>query len=175
MYDLVTWLLPDGMRFSKWRVALLRWCGAEIGEGVLVHRKARIEGWGRLILEDGVQVGQYSYLCAGGWPNGTGNKTSTLRIGHHTMIAHNVSIKTSTHEFDVNGPCIGGEPTFYDITIGPGCWICAGAIIIPKVSVGEKCVIAAGAVVTRDAPPYSLLAGVPAKVVKTYDVRGDMR
>ena len=53
------------------------------------------------------------------------------------------------------------------ITIGDGCWICSRAIILPGVSIGEGCIIGAGAVVTKDMPPYSVVAGNPAKVVKS--------
>ena len=57
---------------------------------------------------------------------------------------------------------------FSDISIGNGCWICAGAIIIPGVDVGDHCVVAAGAVVTHGCESYSLYAGVPAKLAKHY-------
>ena len=51
--------------------------------------------------------------------------------------------------------------------IGDDCWIGRRVMIMPGVKIGEGCVIGAGAVVTKDIPPYSVAAGVPAKVVKT--------
>ena len=45
-------------------------------------------------------------------------------------------------------------------------WVGANAVILPGVTIGEHCVVAAGAVVTKDVPPHSLVAGVPAKVIK---------
>lgn len=52
------------------------------------------------------------------------------------------------------------------VHIKKGVWIGAGAIILPGVTIGEYSIVAAGAVVTKDVPPYSVVAGVPAKVVK---------
>jgi len=52
------------------------------------------------------------------------------------------------------------------VHIKKGVWIGAGAIILPGVTIEEYSIVAAGAVVTKDVPPYSVVAGVPAKVVK---------
>jgi phosphonate metabolism protein (transferase hexapeptide repeat family) len=64
------------------------------------------------------------------------------------------------------------EPAFFDwrrahpVTIGHDVWIGHGAIILPGRSVGDGAVIAAGAIVTKDVPPYSIVAGTPARVVR---------
>ncbi len=66
----------------------------------------------------------------------------------------------------------GDEPAFFDwrrahpVTIGHDVWIGHGAIILPGHSVGDGAVIAAGAIVTKDVPPYSIVAGTPARVVR---------
>ncbi len=60
----------------------------------------------------------------------------------------------------------GGIPS-----IGNNVTVYTGATIVGDVRLGDGCVIAAGAVVTTDVPPYSLYAGVPAKLVKTYEVK----
>lgn len=52
------------------------------------------------------------------------------------------------------------------VHIKKGVWIGAGAIILPGVTIGEYSVVAAGAVVTRDVTPFTVVAGVPAKVIK---------
>ena len=50
--------------------------------------------------------------------------------------------------------------------IGNDCWIGSGAIIMPDLKIGDRSVIGAGAVVTKDVPPYAIVAGVPAKIIK---------
>ena len=52
------------------------------------------------------------------------------------------------------------------VTIEDDVWVGANAVILPGVTIGEHCVIAAGAVVTKDVPHHSLVAGIPAKVIK---------
>jgi phosphonate metabolism protein (transferase hexapeptide repeat family) len=52
------------------------------------------------------------------------------------------------------------------VTIGHDVWVGHGAIVMPGVSIGHGAVIAAGAVVTRDVPPYAIVAGVPARFLK---------
>lgn len=94
---------------------------------------------------------------------------SWIRIGDYTRVAHFVSVKTSTHKIDPQGLCIGGKCFVKDIVIGSGCWLCAGAIILPGVVLGDKCVVAAGAVVTRNINNYELAAGVPATIRKKYE------
>ncbi len=94
--------------------------------------------------------------------------TAKITIGDDCKIAHMVSIKTNEHVIDPDGPCIGGERRVKDINVKDGCWVCAGAILVPGVTVGRKCVIAAGAVVNRDTPDFALVAGCPAVVKKFY-------
>ena len=55
------------------------------------------------------------------------------------------------------------------VIIGEGCWIGEKAIILPGVELGKRCIVAAGAVVTKSFPAYSLVGGVPAKVLKKYN------
>ena len=52
------------------------------------------------------------------------------------------------------------------IIIDDGCWIGANATIIGGVTIGEGAVVAAGAVVTKDVEPYTMVGGVPAKIIK---------
>lgn len=57
-------------------------------------------------------------------------------------------------------------PKVLPINIKKGAWIGAGAIILQGVTIGEFSIVAAGAVVTKDVPPYTIVGGVPARVIK---------
>jgi len=86
----------------------------------------------------------------------------TLATPNHPLIAeerHNADYPDGRHDLEFSDP----------ITIKDGCWICSGAIICGGVTIGENSVVAAGAVVTKDVPSNSLVAGVPAKVIRTID------
>lgn len=96
----------------------------------------------------------------------TGANIGRCRIGADCMIGTYVMITggKNQHRFDSRDIPIrlqGGE--FHPVTIGRDCWVGNGAIIMADV--GEGCVIAAGSVVTRPIPPYSIAAGVPARVI----------
>ena len=89
---------------------------------------------------------------------------AAINIADQVMIAHKVNLVTAGHpvEPDKRRRYITAEP----ITIETNVWIGAAATILPGVTIGANSVIAAGAVVTHDVPPATLVAGVPAKVIR---------
>lgn len=89
---------------------------------------------------------------------------ATIDIADGVMIAHKVNLVTAGHpvEPDKRKAYITAAP----ITIGTNVWIGAAATILPGVHIGADSVVAAGAVVTRDVPPATLVAGVPATVIR---------
>jgi acetyltransferase-like isoleucine patch superfamily enzyme len=94
------------------------------------------------------------------------NFSELIEIGNHTTISHRCII-ASHMATSVDTPLkTPYPPRARPVKIRDGAWICVGAIILPGVTVGESAVVAAGAVVTRDVPPSTLVAGVPARPVK---------
>jgi acetyltransferase-like isoleucine patch superfamily enzyme len=95
------------------------------------------------------------------------NDLGGIDIGDDVMLGPNVSLISSGHPTDPIGRRSGitAEP----ITIGRNVWIGTSAIVLQGVTVGADAIIGAGAVVTRDVPPRTLVAGVPATVVKTFE------
>ena len=88
-----------------------------------------------------------------------------ITIGNHVMIAPNVCIITEEHAMDVEQRMAGLEYT-HPVTIGDHVWICAGAMILPGVTIGAGSIIGAGSVVTKDIPPNCLAVGNPCKVIR---------
>lgn len=86
-------------------------------------------------------------------------------IGDDVLIGPNVSIITSGHPLEPSQRRAG--VTAAPIVIERNVWIAAGATIIGGVTVGENSVVAAGAIVTHDVPPNTLVAGVPAKAIRS--------
>ncbi|KMK95201.1 DapH/DapD/GlmU-related protein [Rossellomorea marisflavi] len=89
-----------------------------------------------------------------------------IHIGDGSLIGMNVNIATLNHGLDMKT-----RNTTYasPVTIGKSVWIGSGATILPGVTIGDRAVVAAGAVVTKDVPEGTVVAGVPAKVVKTIE------
>ncbi len=87
-----------------------------------------------------------------------------IDIGDDVMLGPNVQLISSSHPLD---PATRRRSiTTAPIRIGRGAWIAAGATVLQGVTVGDDAVVAAGAVVTKDVPPRTLVAGVPAHVVR---------
>ncbi len=84
-----------------------------------------------------------------------------IEIGNNVIISENVMIRDSDNH------AINGRKKSSPIIIEDDVWIGARAIILKGVTIGKGSVVAAGAVVTRDVPPYSLVGGVPAKVLRS--------
>ncbi len=97
--------------------------------------------------------------------NGKLMDSGKITIGNNVFIAPNVCIITEEHAMDVEQRIQGLEYT-HPVTIGDNVWICAGALILPGVTIGEGSVIGAGSVVTKDIPPKSLAVGNPCKVIR---------
>lgn len=88
-------------------------------------------------------------------------------IGDRVMIGPNVNIITTGHPLQVSQrrAYVEGKP----IVIEENVWIATGATILGGVRVGENSVVGAGAVVTKDVPPNSFVAGVPAKIIRSLE------
>ncbi len=88
-------------------------------------------------------------------------------IADDVMIGPNVNIITTSHPLKPSQrrAYIEGKP----IAIEKNVWIATGATILGGVTLGENSVVAAGAIVTKDVPPNSFVAGVPAKVIRSLD------
>ena len=84
-------------------------------------------------------------------------------IGNNVLIGHNVTLATINHDVNIE---TRGNMLLKPIIIEDDVWIGSGAIITQGVRVGKGAIIAAGAIVTKDVEPYSVVGGVPAKLIK---------
>jgi len=89
-------------------------------------------------------------------------------IGNFVMIAPNVSILNSTHKYDRTDipMCRQGEERKINPIIGDDVWIGRNAVIMPGVRIGDGAIIASGAIVTKDVETFSVVGGVPAKLIR---------
>ena len=90
-----------------------------------------------------------------------------VTIGSHVNLAQGITITALNHNFKDKTQHIDDQGVSKNpVIIGDDIWIGANAVILPGVNIGNHSVVAAGAVVTKDVPAHSLVAGVPAKVIK---------
>ena len=91
-------------------------------------------------------------------------------IGHHVNLAQGITVTALNHNFaDTNRRIDEQGISTKPVVIGDDVWIGANAVILPGVTIGRHVVVAAGAVVTKDVPENTIVAGVPAKVIKKLE------
>lgn len=90
-----------------------------------------------------------------------------VEIGSNVNLAQGIVVTALNHNFtDCTRRIDEQGISTAKVTIGNDVWIGANATVLPGVTIGNHSVVAAGAVVTKDVPPYSLVGGVPAKILK---------
>lgn len=138
------------------RTAMLREMFAEIGEGCYIEPPFHANWGGRH-----VHFGKSVYANF----NLTLVDDTHIYVGDYTMFGPNVTVATAGHPIL---PSLREKAFQYNmpVRIGRNCWIGAGVVIVPGVTVGDNTVIGAGSVVTRDIPANSVAIGVPCRVVR---------
>jgi galactoside O-acetyltransferase len=158
----------------------------EVGVGLRLDTGIRITGWGNISMGDNVSVMRLCALHAHNGKLRIGSNVSInvnscivpadggrVDIADDVLIAQNVVIRASDHRHDaIDRPInrqghIGGE-----IHIEEGAWIGANSVVTRDVRIGAHAIVAAGAVVTRNVAPFTIVGGVPAKLIR-HRVRGN--
>lgn len=133
------------------RIQCYRLLGAHIGKDVSMYRQLEIRNPSQLIIGDNCSLGKNILLDA----------RKGLIIEEGVVIASHTMIWSLHHDYnDPNFKAIGDS-----VHIKKYVWICSGVIILPGVTIGEGAIIAAGSVVTKDVPPFRVVAGIPAKII----------
>jgi acetyltransferase-like isoleucine patch superfamily enzyme len=116
----------------------------------------------------GITIGNRTGISARAYFAGQGG----IAIGDDVIMGPNVQIFSENHNFtDLSLTIKEQGVTKQGVNIGNNCWLGAGATILAGVSIGDGSVVAAGSVVTRSVPANSIVAGTPAKIIKS---RGDI-
>ncbi|HEY6925281.1 MAG TPA: acyltransferase [Steroidobacteraceae bacterium] len=141
--------------------------GIELGEGSSLQRG----GWLYCIPIDG---GRATLRIGSGCILGYNNHITAVRevvLGDHVLTANNVYISDNIHGFeDISQPIMHQPVKFKSrVSIGSGSWLGENVCVIGA-SVGRNCVIGANAVVTQDIPDYSVAVGLPARVIRRFDL-----
>ncbi|MDO5447908.1 MAG: acyltransferase [Prevotellaceae bacterium] len=153
---------------------LIRFCGGKfvsIGDDTEIHEYSRLTAYNVLegvtpyiYIGANCNIGPFSHITA----------CRGITIGDNLLTGSNVMITDNAH----------GKSSFEDlslppterkiyskgtVTIGNNVWIGSNACIMPGVTIGDGVVVGANSVVTKDVPPYCIVAGVPAKIIKNLE------
>ena len=127
----------------------------EIGDDFKIwsaHRTTLVSGWGRLRIGDRVFI----------------NVGTTVLSVVEIVIGDDVAMANEVYVMDSNSHGVEGRPAVEaPVRIGAGTWLGARSMVMPGVTIGKRVLVAAGAVVTRDVPDDVLVAGNPARVVRS--------
>lgn len=133
----------------------------KIGENVQIEK-------GTFYLLKNIEIGDHVYIGPEAYIFAQGG----VSIGSGTIFGPRVTILTSNHNYDspdLQSIPYDGKNILKKVTIGENVWIGANVLIAPGVTIGEGAVVAMGAVVIKDVPPFALVGGNPAKVIKYRD------
>ena len=176
---LVDWLIMNPVQTRpRWYVRMLAPLYQHRGKCSKIHRSVRMDtppyrkfslgnysvvesyscinnAVGDVIIGDHTRVGLHNTVIG------------PVTIGSHVNLAQGITVTALNHNFAEKDLRIDEQGVSTNpVTIGNDIWIGANAVILPGVTIGDHSVVAAGAVVTKDVPPHTLVAGVPAKIIK---------
>lgn len=145
--------------FSKIRLDAFNFRGAKIHPTVTIQSGARVFGSGNCVIGRGSFLGRNVKLFC---------YYDEIVIGEGVIIAEGAKMISHNHKYsNIKTPIKNQGYVGAKIIINDGVWIGFDAKILPGVEIGKGAIISAGAVVTKDVAEYSVVGGVPAKVIKS--------
>ena len=175
----IDWVIMNQVETRpRWFMRLLAPLYQHRGKHSVIHRSARMDTPPYRLFSLGEYSVIESFVCIN---NAVGDVVigdhtriglhntiiGPVEIGNNVNLAQGITVTALNHNFsDTNKRIDEQGVSTNPVTIEDDVWVGANAVILPGVTIGEHCVVAAGAIVTKDVPPHSLVAGVPAKVIK---------
>jgi maltose O-acetyltransferase len=143
------------------RNAFYRFAGLTLPSTSSIHWRAEFYAL------EGITIGDYTTIGDSVFLDGR----SGLTIGTSVNLGSHVRIWTRQHDIDAPDFAEVGAP----VTIGDYAYLGSGCIVLPGVTIGKGGVVGACSVVTKDVPPFTLVAGVPARVIRERSRELDYR
>jgi acetyltransferase-like isoleucine patch superfamily enzyme len=157
----ILWTLFRSMP-NRWgrkpRVILLRRAGATVGDRVTIGARVTVLGPQGLVIEDGVGVARDALLDARGG----------IVLKQGCMVGFESILLTWTHAYDDPYTRIADQGSIgAPITIGPSAWLGGRTVVLPGLVVGDSSIVGIGSIVTRSVEPNMIVAGNPAREIRS--------
>ena len=176
---MVDWLIMNQVETRpRWFIRLLAPLYQHRGRHAIIHHSVRMDTppYRKFWLGDYSVVESFACINNAVGDVIIGNHTriglhntiiGPVTIGSHVNLAQGITITALNHNFDDSEKRIDQQGiSTKEVVLEDDIWVGANAVILPGVTIGTHAVVAAGAIVTKDVPPHSLVAGVPAKVIR---------
>jgi len=160
MISFCVFALPRHKIFNIAKSNYMRIQGAKIGSHITYYPGITINPCINITLGDHVDLAWGVLITTGGG----------VEIGDRTLIGYRTQILSANHVIPPNrGRIFGSGHVPAKVTIANDVWIGANCVIVAGVTIGEGAVVAAGSVVTKNVEPFTVVGGVPAKLLKNRD------
>jgi maltose O-acetyltransferase len=153
-------LLPPTRAF-RLKARFWRLAGIQVSPSAQIVSSVCFHTSGRISIGQRTFVGHEVLFVSG---------KADINIGSDVDIAPRVLFVAGTHQIDMIGPRSAGVGLSKPITVSDGVWIGANSTVLGGVTIGKNAVVAAGSLVNRDVEPYSLVGGVPCRVIRMLNV-----
>ena len=176
---MVDWLIMNQVETRpRWFIRLLAPLYQHRGRHAIIHHSVRMDTppYRKFWLGDYSVVESFACINNAVGDVIIGNHTriglhntiiGPVTIGSHVNLAQGITITALNHNFGDSEKRIDQQGiSTKEVVLEDDIWVGANAVILPGVTIGKHAVVAAGAIVTKDVPPHSLVAGVPAKVIR---------
>lgn len=167
-FSLVAMLVYKATLVPQLRATWLRFLGARIGPGTIVHGVSFFNLYRRGL--PGLSIGKECFLgdeCLLDLADGIVLEDQ-VTLAERVVVLTHMNVGYADHPLQPRFPAMVGPVRFER-----GCFVGASATILAGVTVGSESFVAAGSVVTGDVPAGSLVGGVPARVLRTWKVEGE--
>jgi acetyltransferase-like isoleucine patch superfamily enzyme len=144
---------------GRTRMDIVPWNKFELGEDSTIEDFSAINnGVGDVIIGDRTKIGLSNTVIG------------PVSIGNDTRLAQNITLSGLNHNYqDITRPIFKQGVSTAPIIIEDDSWLGANVVVLAGVTIGRHSIIAAGSVVTKNVPPYSVVAGNPARLIKQFD------
>lgn len=145
---------PLGRIFNDFRVGVLKKL-VKIGSANVIQQNFRFGNKGVLQIGNNCRINENVYI-------------QSAVIGNNVLIAPNVAILASSHNFErTDIPIVEqGDTEIKTVIVEDNVWLGRNVIVMPGITIGSGAIVGAGSVVTKDISPYSIVAGVPARLIR---------